>query len=213
VNWGQGKSYNNLINPNVNYGCSQTGNDRPWTGCVATAMAQVIRYWKSSPLYDYNSMPNSSGNIEVQKLMFDAGKYVDMHWDCDGSWALSGHIPDALKSHFNFSSANKITNSINIYNKTVDNLKKGWPVLLGGCRDKIDLGFFLIGLNCHEWVCDGFSEYISPCDGIYQYFHINWGWHEEGASTDLNGWFGFFYWNTPGRYYRYAYDAIVDIHP
>ena len=36
--WDQGAPYNNL--------CPGTGNDKAYTGCVATAMAQVMNYWQ-----------------------------------------------------------------------------------------------------------------------------------------------------------------------
>lgn len=39
--WGQGAGYNNNID---NYNCSTTFNGKPPTGCVATAIAQVVRY-------------------------------------------------------------------------------------------------------------------------------------------------------------------------
>lgn len=215
VNWGQGKSYNNLINPNVNYGCFQTGNDRPWTGCVATAMAQVIRYWKCSPFYDYNSMPNSSGNVEVQKLMHNIGIYIDMDWGCESSSVNSGKIDNTLKAYFGINSIDRIWNDFNIYNTTLTNLKKGWPVLLGGCEDRHDYLFFHIPYNCHEWVCDGYKESASICYGTYLYFHLNWGWHETNGSPDYNGWFGTYNWNLPigPDNFQYYNDAFVNIHP
>ncbi len=36
--WDQGSPYNNL--------CPGTGSDKAYTGCVATAMAQIMNYWK-----------------------------------------------------------------------------------------------------------------------------------------------------------------------
>ncbi len=215
VTWGQGKSYNNLINPNVNYGCFQTGNDRPWTGCVATAMAQVIRYWKSSPFYDYNSMPNSSGNVEVQKLMHNIGIYIDMDWGCESSSVNGGKIDNVLKAYFGINSIDRIWNDFNIYNTTLNNLKKGWPVLLGGCEDRHDYLFFHIPYNCHEWIADGFYEAISPCYGGYLYFHLNWGWHETSGGADYNGWYTTYNWNLPvgPNNFQYYNDAFVNIHP
>lgn len=221
VTWGQGKSYNELINPNVNYGCFKTGNDRPWTGCVATAMAQLIRYWKSTPTYDYNSMPNNQGNAEVQKLMFHAGVFVDMTWGCETSGALTFKVDNALETYFGFNSGDRIWNNQNIYNKTYDNLNKGWPVLLGGCataKDFLNLGLFNIVGDCHLWICDGYQSAYSACGVGYTYYHMNWGWHETWANTDYNGWFGFYNWdityaNGTHENFQYANDAIVDIHP
>ena len=173
VSWGQGCTYNDLIKPGTPYNCSLgCGNDRPLTGCVATAMAQIIRYWKSSPIYDYNVMPVASGNYEVQKLMFHAGQFVDMDWGCDGSSANGGKIDNALKTYFGINSIDRIWNDQNIYSTTYQNLNKGWPVLLGGCRDRYDYFFFHIPYNCHEWVCDGVYESFNVCFGGYKYFHM-----------------------------------------
>lgn len=222
VTWGQGVTYNDQINPNINYNCLSTGNTRPWAGCVATAMTQIIRFWKSSPIYDYNLMPNNQGSPEVQKLMFHAGQFVDMDWGCDASSANGGKIDNALKTYFNINSIDRIWNDVNIHNTTYENLKKGWPVLLGGCRDRYDFFFFHIPYNCHEWICDGFYESFNVCFGGYAFFHMNWGWHETECNNlpplnqpDYNGWFGFYGWNIPGLNYNYKYyhDAFVNIHP
>ncbi len=212
--WGQGKTYNNLINLNVNYGCYQSGNDRPWTGCVATAMAQLIYYWKKPAIYDFNSMPLNSGNSEVQKLMFDAGKSVNMDWECEASGASPNAIAPALKSYFNYVSA--VKEDFNV-SHVIDNLSKGWPVLLGGCMDRTNLflGIFYSYQECHRWVCDGYNEFISPCYGGYTYLHMNWGWHEAEGGSDYNGWFGYGVWYIPQNDYnfQYAQSAIINIHP
>ncbi|MEI9934863.1 MAG: C10 family peptidase [Ferruginibacter sp.] len=58
ITWGQDCSYNNLC-PNSN--CSDCSPEAV-TGCVATAMAQVIRYWHPTNSFNYNytSMPATS---------------------------------------------------------------------------------------------------------------------------------------------------------
>jgi hypothetical protein len=178
-------------------------------------MAQVIRYWKSSPFYDYNSMPNSSGNVEVQKLMHNIGIYIDMDWGCESSSVNGGKIDNVLKAYFGINSIDRIWNDFNIYNTTLNNLKKGWPVLLGGCEDRHDYLFFHIPYNCHEWIADGFYEAISPCYGGYLYFHLNWGWHETSGGADYNGWYTTYNWNLPvgPNNFQYYNDAFVNIHP
>jgi len=47
--WGQGERYNDLV-PYLS--CSYTLNGRAWTGCVAVAMAQVMRYWSYPNTYN-----------------------------------------------------------------------------------------------------------------------------------------------------------------
>lgn len=49
--WGQGCSYNNLC-PSRNCTNICFNNPSAWTGCVATSMAQVIRYWQPNNSYN-----------------------------------------------------------------------------------------------------------------------------------------------------------------
>ena len=167
-------------------------------------------------------MPPNFGNAEVQKLMYDAGKYVDMDWGCSGSNTSGSKILPALKTHFNFNSGDRIWNNANIYGSIITNLNNSWPVLLGGCSDK-DCStyiFFCVGVSCHEWICDGYKSAYSACAVGYTYLHMNWGWHETYCNfpnnfTDYNGWFAFHNWYIPGQgdNYQYFVDAIIDIHP
>lgn len=65
--WGQWSSYNNLVN---------SGNCTPnWynagkapTGCVATAMAQIMKYWHKPNSYNWSNMPNNGGTIDTQNI-------------------------------------------------------------------------------------------------------------------------------------------------
>jgi hypothetical protein len=94
VTWGQSCSYNDLC-PDLT--CNDC-NTEAETGCVATAMAQVIRYWQPTNSYSYNytSMPATSGNNEAQRMMVDIGRSVSMNYDCGangGSSASGGDVP------------------------------------------------------------------------------------------------------------------------
>lgn len=103
------------------------------TGCVATAMAQVIKYHNhpaqgigshsylhntygiqsadfGATIYDWNNMPNqisSSSPIAQQQavatLIRHCGIAVEMDYGKEGSGALPHDITPALKSYFNFS--------------------------------------------------------------------------------------------------------------
>ena len=138
-----------------------------------------------------------------------------MHWGCESSSVNSGKIDNTLKAYFGINSIDRIWNDFNIYNTTLNNLKKGWPVLLGGCEDIHDYLIFHIQYYCHEWIADGFYEAISPCYGGYLYFHLNWGWHETSGGADYNGWFTTYNWNLPvgPDNFQYINDAFVNIHP
>ncbi len=103
--WNQ-RPYYNALCPVVS-----NGNRAP-SGCVATAMAQVMKYWAypehgtgfhsydapsygtqsanfSQTTYQWNSMPNtvSSANNAVATLMYHCGVSVDMQYGANGSAA------------------------------------------------------------------------------------------------------------------------------
>ncbi len=161
VTWGQGCSYNELCpskNCNICWGATNA-----YTGCVTTSAAQVIRYWQPANQYAYNyaSMPNTSGNTEVQRLMKDLGlpQNLNMDYGCNGS-SSGADIANALKTNFGLASANNISYGISTYQRVKDNLTNHWPVLLGGCSSRTNkfLGIIYAYSNCHEWVCDGYSS-------------------------------------------------------
>ena len=91
--------------PNYNYLCPGTGSGKAVTGCVATAMAQIMKYWNwpavgagyhtyshatygavsanfGNTAYNWAGMPNSisTNNVNIGTLMFHAGVAVDMNY-------------------------------------------------------------------------------------------------------------------------------------
>ncbi|HEX6333616.1 MAG TPA: C10 family peptidase, partial [Flavisolibacter sp.] len=215
--WGQGCTFNNLC-PSMGCVNPQCNAPNAWTGCIATAMAQVVRFWQPVTVYqyDYGSMPLAFGNSEVQRLMRDIGRpeSVDMDYQCHGSFADGSRIPGALVGRFGFSSAHRGPYASSSYLSVLQNLDSGWPVILAGCasRQRVWL-FFWKYSNCHEWICDGYRELRNPCFS-YLWMHMNWGWHEVNGPTDFNGWYLFNNWNIPGvqRNYRYATELTHNIH-
>ena len=224
VTWGQGCTYNNLC-PNLSCNIS-CGTQNAWTGCVATAMAQVINYWhpKNNYNFNYTSMPTTYGNSEVQRLMYNIGlpANVNMQYGCEESGAFSNVVPAALKTNFGFSSANFGTYN---YQTVFNDLTSHWPVLLSGFNNVTVTGdWFIIDwystttyYNGHEWVCDGYQQYtgLTPCNSgdisTFLYFHMNWGWHEFTSnppynSTDYNGWFAYNDWYISGQTYNFQYN-------
>lgn len=81
--WGQWGTYNNLVPHN----CPGNPSDKAPTGCVATAMAQVMRYHEWPATYNWSNMPNTFGTIDTQTLMADIGDVVNMDYGCNGSGA------------------------------------------------------------------------------------------------------------------------------
>lgn len=189
--WGQGYPYNML--------CPTIESQLCPTGCVATAMAIVMRYhqwptrgygensyeWRGQTIsqdfsateFNWDNMPleePEGGYSEEQAqaiatLMKTCGVAVKMDYDLYGSAA--GISDEILYKYFNFAESG--------------NLNKGdfpelWYTII---RDNIDKGNPVImdGMinedsEGHEFVCDGYSG--------DEYYHINWGW--EGSS---NGFF------------------------
>jgi hypothetical protein len=210
VAWGQWCTYNDQCpDQNCTIGCST----QVPTGCVATAMAQIIRYWSIADSYNFNyaSMPANEGSAEVQRLMYAAGKQVGMTYTCSESSAYMTSVPGALQN-FGFSSAN-----YNGYGWTdvEDNIYGKEPVILSGCDGSG-------GTGCHAWVCDGLmdEEYVVCVNGVYEGggeildWHMNWGWNEVDGAPNYNGWFQYNNWAPgSGDNFQYFQDMVWNIHP
>lgn len=155
VEWGQYSPYNE----NVKYINSADGKTP--TGCVATAAAQIMSYWKyplsiEGYIFDWNEMNDYSGriygsykkwnnymssapkNIKVQvaNLMEIIGKKVGMNYDPDGSGAQTSKIPYMLRSlGYNINiNINALHGYGYSYSLTKQALDKNRPVLAKGSK-------------------------------------------------------------------------------
>lgn len=182
--WGQGAPYNNE--------CWETGSLRPtigWTpghaptGCVATAMAQVMKYhaWpqaygEGADAYEYkwDLMADSYDGSEseeaidqVAKLMKHIGTSVNMQYYASESSASPFAIPNALVGKFGYDDATiqKLWRDsygyVELHNILYKELAEGRPVIVGGDYPDSDMG--------HQFVLDGCTS--------DDFFHINWGWN------------------------------------
>lgn len=211
--WGQNCPYN-LSAPSD--GCNDIcGNDRTLTGCVATAMSQVIRFHEFPSDYDYDIMLNRAGAfqagnpgaIEIAQLMFDAGDAVDMDWGCNGSGASTCDVPDALEVNFGYTNGGNCGSYSTSY-PVKSSLNSDRPVILAGCADGISL-FDWTYNDCHAWVCDGYKTYDNLCYG-YLFYHMNWGWNGFG-----NGWYAYNSWAPINSGFDFAHNKrqIIYITP
>jgi hypothetical protein len=203
--WNQGCSYNSACPIASGGPCGHA-----YTGCVATAMAQIIKYYQYPSGYNYVNMPNNSGNGDIAQLMSSAGLSVGMSYGSEGSAAYMNDIDDALRNTFHYSSATYTNYSAGTYSTVMSNLYYGRPSILGGCNDQSTiLGIPYSWDHCHAWVCDGFQQ-TNYAGYSYLMFHMNWGW-----GGFANGWFQFNNWNINGANLNFQYnqDAIIDIHP
>lgn len=162
------------------------------TGCVATAMAQVMMYhrWPQTgcteiPAYgNYGSLPqivfgwqqmkdvytvvdDADDCTAVAQLMMYCGRAVQTIYS-KSSLAHEFRIPLALSRYFGYdSSIRRVVRSdynIDEWDSLIyDELAEGRPVIYSGQRTQGTV---------HEFIVDGF-------DGN-GYYHINWGWGGTG---------------------------------
>jgi hypothetical protein len=206
--WGQICSYNEAC---PQFSCQNpcTPNQSAVTGCVATSMAQIIRFWNAptSHQYDYTTMPNQYGNSEVQRLMRDAGVSVATNYGCNGSGAMASNLPGAFVGTFGFNSATRNSYGSGSYQTIIQNINSGRPVVLDACsvRKPWIFGLFYTVHDCHAWVCDGYASVKNNC-----YFnlklHMNWGW--DGY---YDGWYAYNNWNPGNINFQYARDITHNI--
>lgn len=210
--WDQGVGYNNDCPVN-----SHGPGGHCVTGCVATAMAQAMKYYnypergKDSMLYtgdvnikfedtyyrwnEMTSYADSSSADAISELMFHCGVTIDMDYGPNESGTMTELVPLALIHYFRYHPAvaymarKKLTDS-------------EWDVLI---RDNLDLHHPVVysgqgDAGGHAWICDGYQD---TC-----YYHFNWGW--SGSSN------GYFYYNdlSPGGYsFNDAQGAVINIMP
>ncbi len=166
------------------------------TGCAATAMAQVMKYWNypatgagwnsyvendygllfvnfGAATYNWIAMPNNlqQNNSEVAKLMYHCGVSINTNYSPQSSGANPAYIRDAFVNYFKYSPG---AQRINKNNYTPANWILALKAELDASRP-IFYGGFGPGTG-HAFVCDGYDD--------NNLFHINWGW---GGSS--NGYF------------------------
>ncbi len=209
--WNQGKYYNAL--------CPEDPKGRDghtWVGCVAVAMAQVMKYWDypdygsgeysydhylygeqsadfANTFYDWPAMPDAltDYNTPVATLMYHCGVSVRMNYGTSGSSAYTSSTGTALKKYYDYS---REIISVRKWSYT----DHAWDSLV---RSQLDLGQPLIySGGSHAFNIDGYQD--------TSYFHVNWGW--GGAYN------GYFFLNdlTPGSYdFTSGQHAVINIRP
>lgn len=175
--WNQTCYYNEMM-PTVGSGGSC---GKAYTGCNATALAQICKYYAyptsgfdshcnsnfpsycadfESANYLYGAMPNNvtSSNTQVATLMHDLGVAVDMSWS--GSNSTSFFSSTVLKKHFAYSPA--------MYG-TATFMFPGTSELILAIKKELDAGrpVFCKG-GGHFYLIDGYN--------FSDQFHMNFGW-------------------------------------
>jgi len=215
--WGQECGYNSLIPVNTTIAghCFKA-----LTGCGATAVAQVMKYWAFPSGFNWANMPNSSSTGSTAELMREAGYATHTVWNFDGN-GTSGtknmhSFGDTFTFWFGYGSATRRNYTFSDVNIVINDLDKNQPVILGGI-DWIEFQNLQNEARAHVWVCDGYKRLIDPCWGTITQLHMNWGW--DGAG---NGWYSYNNWYIDedkyddiygDKHYNQNKELIYNIHP
>lgn len=229
--WDQGAPYNNL--------CPKySGNNRSATGCVATAMAQVMNYhqWPQSATtaipgytsysyklslsslpavtFDWNNMLNSysgSASGAAADAVAKLMQYCGYSVEMDygpSSGSNTDMVAAALKEYFDYN-----TTTTQFVSRSMYTAAK-WADLiyheLANGRPVVYGGMSSGG--GHEFVCDGY-KYENSTD----LFHINWGWSGtsdgyfvlSALDPDEQGIGG----SSSDDGFNYGQDAVIGIQP
>lgn len=179
--WGQGQT-GALYQP-FNMKCPIVNGKWTVTGCVATAMAQIINYhqWPKNetsavPAYTTYThqidMPELEpikfpwgylGKWDIANLMLYCGQSVQMDYGVDESGTGTGMIPDVLANIFGYSNKAKFIIRDDYGNEEWEDIiyKE-----MSGKRPVLYSGFSPSG-NGHAFIVDGYES---------GRFHVDWGW-------------------------------------
>ena len=183
--WNQSAPYNKM--------CPLCGTTPTYTGCVATATAQMMKYYNYPAVgtgtsttykpgncssitvpavpfnvyYDWANMggatPNTFQEDNVAVLMYHIGAGVQMNYGTSGSGAISANVGTLITTHFGYDKSL-------LYEHRAYYTDTEWMDLL---KQELDAGRPLYysgrttGGDGHAFICDGYDGDL---------FHFNWGW-------------------------------------
>lgn len=173
------------------------------TGCVATAMAQIMKYWEhpikgrgshsythyiygeqfadfGNTTYDWANMPNDLGLFSsgteidaIATLMYHCGVAVNMDYGVDESGAMDWRARYAFKEYFFYSDEARLC------------YKDDYSISEWKSRLKtqlmLDRPLYYSGRGSsggHAFICDGYRS--------DDYFHFNWGWDQQDGYYPLS---------------------------
>ena len=173
-----------------------------YAGCVATAMAQVMKYWNypengfgshsyvhneygeqsanfAATTYRWDEMPNDvwDHNDAVATLLYHCGVSVNMNYSASGSGAQSQDVETAMRSYFGYCGAK--------YRQKSSYQEEAWIAMLKAELDQSHPLYYsgANGESGHAFVCDGYDN--------NDLMHFNFGWSGSGdgyySTYDVNG--------------------------
>lgn len=185
--WDQTSPYNSM--------CPEINNRKCVTGCVATAMAQVMNYWKypkvgtgsidyylegignlsldlSKQPFEWDKMLDKYTRVSPQEnidavayLMKACGYSIKMEYSLWQSGAQTNQVSNALKNYFGYDRGVSEKSKSNYNSETWMKLIYDELTTYGPV---VYSGLSASG-GAHAFVCDGYDK--------GGYFHINWGWN------------------------------------
>lgn len=198
IQFDQGAPYNNR--------CPYLNQGRAITGCVATAMAQIMTFHRypavgtgsatytgtggastyifadhpfdwDNILHDYSAVSYTATQANaVAELMLACGASVNMNYNTNESGANSDKVRPALRDVFGYDQSIEY-----LHDASDEIIANVWTVRL---KREFNAGrpVYYAGANQtsgHAFVLDGYKV-----ENGVTYFHVNWGW--SGA---YNGWY------------------------
>jgi hypothetical protein len=188
--WHQKPPYNDQC-PDM--GCSWPPcyyNTNALVGCVATAGAQIMRYWNWPPYgvgapynddYDWANMPDGFTGCNwdvnqvdaVAELNHEIGVAVGMNYGCSGSGALTYDMVGVYQNQYRYATA-------------CDTVRRGgygaqqwFDRIKNQCNQNRVIQYRIVS---HSIVCDGWQEFGYP---LIRQYHMNYGW----TNTNYNAWY------------------------
>ena len=184
----------------VNYYCPKEGGDYCLTGCVATALSQVMYYYKYpkqaqgegsytlnkkeytnkiTTTYDWDNMKDSYGSTDgqfsapvqaVAALMRDCGYATDMNYSAESSGAGDYSMALALRYNFKYDSL-----AIKYFDRSHYSDEEWKGVVYSTLEKKMPVmyaGTDEAGQSGHEFLLCGVDN-----EGLV---YVNWGWGGDG---------------------------------
>ncbi len=188
-------------------------------GCVATAMVQIMHYYKfpaqgqgessywadgygqqsanyGQATYNWDNMPNylTDYNEDLQLISYHAGVSLEMMYGPSGSGSYTPYVTYALQEYFKYDSSIYYHHREDYTNeewiqKLKDELDALRPLEYSGTND----------ISGHAFVCDGYQDDM---------FHFNWGW-----DGNYNGYYQMNNLNPRMTHYNYNQGAVFNIFP
>ncbi len=185
-----------------------------YAGCVATAMSQVMHYWRyphtgqgthsyysnygylsvnyGETGYDWSGMLNVityTNPWPIAELQYHAGVGVDMNYTPNGSGSNMVRARDAMDNYFKYAESKLNFKEDYTHQGWIDLLKEqinnGYPIAYAGYSSN----------SGHAFVCDGYQD---------DYFHFNFGW-----SGTANG----FYSLSSVNGFSNGQQGVMDVYP